>query len=88
MIWVTICLNTMRRWFGYPEIPPAVSGEMSILFVLQTKSPKTRAEISEATQVSEDQLIPILDKLERQGRIRSTFYRQEINKQYWIVRAD
>lgn len=84
MIW----LNAMRRWLGRPEVPPATYGDTSILFVLQAHSPKTRAEIIEATRISEDQIIPILDKLERQGRIRGTFYRQEINKQYWIVRAD
>jgi hypothetical protein len=88
MIWLVKCLNALRRWFGYPEKPPAISGDTSILFVLQTKSPRTRAEISEATTISEDQLIPILEKLERHGRISSTFNRQEINRQYWIVKAD
>ncbi len=88
MIWLTKCLNTLRRWSGRPEKPPAISGDTSILFVLQSKSPQTRYQISTATRISEDQLAPILDKLERQGRIKSTFYRQTINKQYWAIRAD
>jgi DNA-binding HxlR family transcriptional regulator len=88
MIWLTKCLNTLRRWSGRPEKPPAVYGDTSILFVLQSKSPQTRAEISAATRISEDQLIPILTKLENQGRIRSTLYRQELSRQYWAIRAD
>jgi hypothetical protein len=67
MIW----LNAVRRWCGYPEKPPAISGEQSVLFVLQTKSPMTLFELGVETEISDDQLRPILVRLERSGRIRT-----------------
>jgi DNA-binding MarR family transcriptional regulator len=82
MIW----LNTLRRWFGFPEKPPATYGDTSILFVLQSNSPQTRAQISAATRISEDQLTPILEKLVRIGRIRMTFH--HLDRYYWIIKAD
>jgi DNA-binding MarR family transcriptional regulator len=80
---MTAWINAMRRWLGRPEIPLATSGETSILFVLQSHSPKTLAEISEATNISEVQLVPILERLERRGRIRHTFY--HLRKLYWAI---
>ena len=82
MIW----LNTLRRWFGFPEKPPAVYGDTSILFVLQSHSPQTRAQISASTRISEDQLRPILEKLVRAGRIRMSYH--SLDAYYWIIRAD
>jgi hypothetical protein len=84
MIW----LNTLRRWLGWEEVPPATNGETSVLFVLQSRSPMSLVSIRDATNIPLADLRPLLDRLERTHRIRSSMAGTAVHpyKVWWIVR--
>ena len=66
-------LNTLRRWFGLSEHPPAVSGATSVLFVLQSSIlPMSKAQISAETTIVGSDLEDILCALEQEGRVAVT----------------
>ena len=80
---MSVLANWFRRLLGRPEHPPAVSGEHSVLFILQSvRSATTLAELSALSRVSEDQLLPIMDKLERTDRICVTSGGPKIDARY------
>lgn len=66
---MTVWLNTLRRWFGRPEVPPAISGEQSVLFVLRRASNMPLWKLSEATHIPEDDLRPVLARLAAKNKI-------------------
>ncbi len=66
---MTVWLNTLRRWCGRSEVPPAISGEQSVLFVLQNASNMSLWELSKATHISEDDLQPVLSGLAAANKI-------------------
>jgi predicted transcriptional regulator of viral defense system len=63
-------LNTLRRWCGVPEHPPATTGEQSVLFVLEKHTAAmTFEELREATKIISDDLRQVLDSLQYHGRV-------------------
>jgi len=67
---MTVWINTLRRWFGFVEHPPAVSGVTSIMFVLQSApAALTFAQIRERTNIVDDDLDGLLEALILEGRV-------------------
>ena len=64
-------LNAIRRWFGLPEHPPAVTGDTSVLFVLQSVSPRYMSfdEIQTATHIEVEDLRKELERLAWFGKV-------------------
>lgn len=70
-IWLTKLANVIRGWIGMPEHPPPVNGAVSVLFVLQSKSPQPFDVIREKTTIVAEDLRRVLIALENEGRITS-----------------
>lgn len=65
-------LNALWRSMGFPEKPSATSGITSVLFVLQSsKSPLSFYDLCEKTKIRGDDLLRVLNGLEREGRVTS-----------------
>jgi selenocysteine lyase/cysteine desulfurase len=82
-------LNAIKRAFHLEESPPAVSGDTSVLFCLQHKSPMTLGQLLDSTKIPPGDLRLVLDRMEVQGRVRAALGfangRADVDRLYWIV---
>lgn len=78
----------LRRWLGWRKYAPEVTPKTRVLFVLQANSPKSFAELCDATGLPADVLSPVLHELEATGRVRGAYIEAEFGsaKLYWVNR--